>query len=368
MSVSAGGVAAAAPAPASMDFSGNSDSPSDGGDGGDGGASISDMAAIMDAPAGDAPAGDTPAAGTPAPAAAPAPAAPAAAPAAETPPAAAAPTVDLAAEAAKLRKGWASVAREKENIVRKTQEAAATLERAKAWQSKAEQFDAIPAKIQEDPIAFLEAHGVAIDKVLDRVIETEKSPIEREMARLKQEIADKEANAKKAQEEAEAKRLSDHHKQVIADWQTRNVNFASSTPQNAEKYDLIVSLNQGEAVHQTCLAYYEKYGVVLDPQIAADNVEAHLRAGVEKSKYVKSKFAASQPAPKPTAPAKAQPSNVPSNAPKQSGTPTTLTSVASGDGTSSTADLPDDNGDRMEAVLREMQAEGSLPDEWRLKS
>ncbi len=365
MSAAGGAMAAPASTP-SIDFSANSDAaPSSGDDG----ASLADMAAIMDAPEGggaaEAPAAVAPEAGKAPAAAAPAPA-PAAVDAAPAP--AAAPAVDIAAEAAKLRKGWASLSRDKEAVVRKGQEATAALERAKSWQAKAEQFDSIGATVQADPLAFLESHGVPVDKFLDRVIEMEKSPIEREMLKLRQEIADKEANEKKARDDAEAKRAADQNQQIITDWQARNVNFATATPENAKKYDLIVNLKQGETVHQTCLAYYQQYGVVLDPQTAADNVEAHLRAGVDRSEYIKQKYGASPPAPTPPAPAKAQPSHVQTTAPKQSGTPTTLTSVASGDGVSSTSDLPNDNTDRMEAVLREMQAEGSLPDEWRLKS
>jgi hypothetical protein len=277
-----------------------------------------------------------------------------------TPPSA----VDVAVETAKLRKGWAALARDKEMAVRKVEQANAALKQAESLKAKADFLDTLPAKLKSDPLAFLEANGIAIDDLLNRVIDSEKSPVEKEIANLKKDIADREAAARRAQEEATVRAQEEKNNAIIADWAARNTAFAQSDP---ERYDLIVSLDQGEAVHQTCLAYHKKYNVILDAQTAADYVEKGLRAGVEKSKFVKSKIAASQPAPVKPAPAKVQPSQAPKIAPKQSGTTVTLSSVASGDGGSSTeSSYPTSSDERFDAVLREMQAEGSLPDAWRV--
>lgn len=296
-------------------------------------------------------------------------------PAAPVEPAAAAPdTAAVAADMLALRKGWAALAKDKEALVQRTQEAKGAIERAKAFETKAAQFDSIPGRFKADPLGFvlemsgaktIEEQETFVSGLLDLVIEREKSPVEREVARLRQEMTAKEAALTKAQADADAKAVQEKNAQIISEWTARNIGYAESTPELAEKYDLIVSLGQGEAVHQTCLAYHQKHGVILDPAQAADAVEAHLRKGVEKSKYIKSKFAVSAPAPAPVvAPAIARPSNG-TPAPKQTGNSPTLSSVASEGSAPSAAGLPEDDN-RFDAVLREMQASGELPDEWRV--
>jgi hypothetical protein len=345
-------------------------------EGGD--ATLADMQAMMagtDAPEGGQPAGDAPTpkpSPDPKPSETPKPAEPAAPPAE---PAAAAPDATAtAADLVALRKGWAALAKDKETLVQRTQEAKGAIERAKQFEQKAQQLDQIPGKFQADPLAFIlelsgaktiEEQEAFVSGLLDRVIEREKSPVEREIARLKQEIAAKEEATTKARADAEAQAAQQKNAQIIREWEERNTGYAGSTPELAEKYDLIVSLDRGEAVHQTCVAYHQKYGVILDPAQAADAVEAHLRKGAEKSKWIKQKFAVSAPAPTPTpAPATARPSNgIP--APKQTGNSPTLSSVASEGSAPSAAGLPEDDN-RFEAVLREMQSQGELPDEWRV--
>lgn len=343
---------------------------------GDGDISLADMQAMMqapDAPEGaPAPAGDAPAAPAegekPVEAPKPAePAAPAAEPAAATPDAAA-----VASDLLALRKGWAALAKDKEALVQRTQEAKGAIERAKTFEAKATQLDAIPGKFKADPLGFilelsgaktLEDQEAFVSGLLDKVIEREKSPLEREIIQMKQETAAKEAAATKAKADSDAKAAQEKNDQIIRDWTARNIGFAESTPELAEKYDLIVSLGQGEAVHQTCVAYHQKYGVILDPAQAADAVEAHLRKGAEKSKYIRTKFGVSPPAPPAAAPP-ARPSNG-TPAPKQTGNSPTLSSVASEGSVPSAAGLPEDDN-RFDAVLREMQASGELPDEWRV--
>lgn len=343
------------------------------------GPSLADMEAFMTSPDATAGAGDAavvpadaapPAAAADATAAAPAPVADAAAadPVAPAEPAAPVPApAELAAEAVKLRKGWASLARDKEALVAKTNEANAAIESSKVHRAKAEQLDQIPAQFKADPIAFMFklAGAETVDQqesfmtaLLDRVIETEKSPMEREFARLKGDLAAKEAAAEKARADAAATAKEAENQRVIAQWEATNTGFAASTPENVKKYDLINNLDMGAAVHQTCVNYHKKYGVILDAATAADYVEKHFRAGVDRSEYVKSKFAAPSPAP----------ARTPSNgtaAPKQSGA-TNLSQLASGDGASSTPAIPEEleGNDRFEAVMRDLSRENQIPNEW----
>lgn len=338
------------------------------------GPSIADMEALLKAPD-DAPGGDA-AAGDPAAPAAPAAveAKPAAAPAdvvavePVAPAEPAAPAIaDLNAETVKLRKGWASLARDKEALVARTNEANAAIERSKAHQTKAEQFDKIPEQFKADPLAFMyrlagaetaEQQEAFTTRLLDRVIETEKSPVEREILSMRQELAARDAAAAKAKTDADAAAKEAENQRVIAQWEAGNTGFAASTPENVKKYDLINSLGMGAAVHQTCLAYHAKHGVILDPATAADYVEKNFRAGVDRSEYVKSKTATPAPTP----------AKAPSNgtvAPKQSGA-TSLSQLASGDGPSLTTELPEDltGSDRFDAVLRDLQRENQIPAEW----
>lgn len=373
----AAGAPAAAPA-AAPDAGASGEAPEVGaGDWDPAHADLDAMQAIMQEPAGDAPAEPAPDAPASAPEAAPAEpvAEPPAEPAPPEPVAAADPAA-IKAEQIKLRKGWAALAQDKEALLGKMNDATAAMERAKSFEQKAKDFDAIPEKFNADPLGFvlelagkktLEEQEEFVNGLLDKVIEREKSPVEREVMRLRQEIAAKESAMAKAKADSEAKAAQAENDRIIAEWTNRNISFASSTPENVEKYDLIVSLDQGEAVHQTCLAYHKQHNVVLDPATAADYVEKHLRAGVEKSKYIKAKFAVSPPAP-PVAPkppaTTAQPSNG-TNAPKRPGT-TTLSSVASEGSAPSAAGYPEDSDQRFDAVLRDLQSEGILPDEWRV--
>lgn len=375
--------------PGTIDFSGNSDAP-----GGDGGASLADMQALMDGGGAEAPAGD-PAAPAPAGDGAPAPAAPAAAapaPAAEAKPeepaaepAPTGPSPEVLAEQARLRKAWADVAKTKEQALKKQNEAAAAVERAKQFEADAIAFRALPEKVKADPLGFLASiMGGDIEEVsnaiLDKVVETEKSPVEREIAALKKQLADKEAATAKAQEEAKQQAVKAEQERTIQAWTKSNIEFASSTPENVEKYDLINTFDLGEAVHATCLAYYQQHGVVLPAKDAADHLEKRLRDNAKKSKALSGLFVAASPpaaAPRPaTAPAAAPaeqqkaPTSQPNTAPRNQG-PSTLAAVGSGDGAPSSTQLsedPSDGDDRFASVLADLQREGQLPDDWRVRN
>lgn len=278
------------------------------------------------------------------------------------------PAIDVKTEAVRLRKGFAKLAQDREKLNARLQEAQSVTERAKALEAKAAEFDGLAAKVKADPLAFLEAHGIATDDLLQRVIDNEKPPAEREIERLRREIAEKEKAAADRLERERVAAEQARTERTVAEWARRNTEFAKSDP---DKYDLINALDMGSAVHEACVAYYDLHrnsvtnasDAILTPAQAADYVEKTLRAGVKKSKFLQQQLAASQPAKAPAAPAQAAPSSNGNTAPKRTGS-TTLTHVASGDSAPSAAGYPDDENEREAAVIREMRQSGELPDAW----
>lgn len=279
------------------------------------------------------------------------------------------PTIDVSAEAKRLRKGFAQLAKEREAINARVAEANRTIERAKSLEAKAADYDRLPERIKADPLGFLEANGIAVDALLDKVIEGEKPPHERELEKLRREIADKEKAAAEKERVAAEKAESDRIQRAMSDWERGNTDFARG---DTEKYDLINSLDAHAAVHQACVQYFELHrnsvanprDAIISPAVAADYVEKTLRAGVTKSKFLQSQLAASKSAASSaTAQAKPAQSSNGTTAPKRTGSPT-LTSVASGDSAPSAAGYSDDENEREAQVMREMAAAGELPDAW----
>lgn len=375
-----------------LDFSGGDGVPADGT------MPLSEMQAIMES-AGGEPAPSDPAAPAPAPAAAADPAAPGepakpgeaakppeTAPAAEAKPPepAAVPEevkaqiekdkAELATERASLRKGFSDLTRKQEALVKKTAEANAAIESAKADRDDAAAFRAIPDKVKADPIGFLESLGISKDRLLDSVIESEEPPAEREIKRLRAEITAKEKAAEEARAKAEQDKAIAEERRILTEWQTRNTHFADGKAE----YDLINTFELGEAVHATVVAYHAQHNVILDPKVAADHLEARLRKAAGNSKTLKELFAAaSPPAATPPAPAKAPaaattapqtaPSGNPTTAPKNTG-PTTLAAVGSADSPPSSGSLPsdpNDGDDRFAAVVEGMARAGEFPEGWR---
>lgn len=290
-----------------------------------GSASIADMEAIIaesagepapDAPA-DAPVGDKPADE---------------APKGDEP---AAPKSDAAAETPEaLRKGFVALARDRKKIQEREAKANASIASAETYRAKAESFDAVVKRLHEDPIGLLREAGGddLINKALDGVIASEKSPAEREVEKMRKELERRDADVKTRETQ-----------QLVANWRAGIVRDVQA---GADKYDLVNALGQQEAVVEAITQYHIKYnGAVLPTDVAAQAVEDALAKGLEKSK----KFGA-RGAVKP--PVEATPS-------RKTGA-TTLSSVASGDVPQSANGYPADDDARFEAVLKEMTANGQL--------
>lgn len=283
-------------------------------------------------------------------------------PAAETPPTEIAPpALDVAAETKRLRKENLRLISDRQTLVQKTNEANHAIERAKTFEADALAYRNLEATVAADPIAFVLKYGKlgdgeeGVQKLLDKVIEMEKSPTERRLEALERERKEERAAAEKAETERKERAVREANDKVIAEWKDNTANFAKADP---DKYDLINSLDMGQAVVEACLEYHRIHKVVPTADVAADFVEKRLRAGVRQSKFVKGLSAASTPA----APAATQSKAAPSNgtpAPKQSGS-STLTDVASGSSAPSAAEYPQDDLDRHNAVLAEMRAAGEI--------
>jgi len=233
-----------------------------------------------------------------------------------------------------LRKGFAALARDRKKLQEREARAEAKVQAAAAYEQKAQAFDNVVKRLHEDPIGLLrEAGGDAlINKALDGVIASEKSPAEREVERLRREMEDRDKRA--AQERQD---------QLVANWRAGIVREVSAAP---EKYDLVNALGMHDAVIEAITQYHIKHnGAVLPTDVAAAHVEKLLEGNLSKSKKFSQRGAAN--------------SAVTATPSRKTGA-TTLSSVASGDAPPVAAELPEDDDKRFEAVMGLMRANGQL--------
>ncbi len=233
-----------------------------------------------------------------------------------------------------LRKGFAALARDRKKLQEREARAEAKVQAAAAFEQKAQAFDAVVRRLHEDPIGLLrEAGGDAlIEKALDAVVASEKSPAEREVEKLRREV------------EAERQRIAQAQQdQLVANWRAGIVRQVEAA---GEKYDLTNALGMQDAVVEAITQYHIKYnGAVLPTDVAAAQVEKTLEASLAKSKKFSQRGAVNTPA---------------SATPSRKTGATTLSSVASGDAPPSAAELPEDDNQRFEAVIKQMRAEGHI--------
>lgn len=236
-------------------------------------------------------------------------------------------------EAKKLRAGFTALARDRGKLREREAAAIAKEQAAQVYSQKAQAYDQLIRQMEADPVAIFKAHPRAdelINKLLDGIVASEKSPAEREVAKLREEVARDKANL-------EAQKTA----QLVENWKQT---IRADVTKEADKFDLVNSLGQHEAVIQTITDYYTQYnGAILDVATAAQAIEDLLEAGVKKSKKFGSRapVPSAQPVPGKTAPASRKAGSV------------TLASVhsselPSGDGD----DLPlDDPNERFRRVM-----------------
>lgn len=206
-----------------------------------------------------------------------------------------APTNDV--EAARLRKGFAKLAQEQQRLVELQNAARAERSAAQQYAAKAQKHDEVMAALANDPAAFLHAHGgeALVQKALQGFIDMEKSPAEREVAKLRQE---------REQEKAEAKQR-DMEARVVT-WRNDIIGKVSAD----ERFDIVNTLGLHGKVIDVITGYYEKHsqrndkGEVVVPAIlqwdaAAQAVEEAHAAKLETSKgYGKRAPVSAAPEPK----------------------------------------------------------------------
>lgn len=173
----------------------------------------------------------------------------------------------------KLRSGFRALARDRQKIREREATVAAKEQAAQQHTQKAQLFDVVLQRLRAGDVSLLQEVGgdELVNKFLDGVIATEKSPAEREVLRMRAEL-DRERADRTAREQA----------QQVESWK-QSIRQAVSV--GGDAYDLVNSLGQHEAVIQTITDYYAKYnGAILDVDTAAQAVEGILEQGVAKSK------------------------------------------------------------------------------------
>jgi hypothetical protein len=251
------------------------------------------------------------------------------------PPAAAAETP----QAKQLRQGFAKLADERQKVLELQADARRQVQAAQQYAAKAEAHDTLTARLREDPAGVIAELGdEAVNKTLQGFIDREKSPAEREVAKLRAET-----------ERDKAARIQQEQERVAADWR----NGIAAKVQADERFDLINAFNLHNDVIDVITSYYEKHserdgkGNVTVPAIlpwdtAAQAVEDNKAAALEKSKrYGKRAPSAppSTPSAKTQAPAKRA--------------PTSLSSVPVAEAPHREEDLPMDPDERERRILAE---------------
>ena len=272
---------------------------------------------------------------------------PEAAPVTETKPAEA-PANDI--ESAKLRRGFAKLAEERQKLVELQNAARSERAAAQAYAEKASKFDSIIAGIEKDPAGFLLSHGgeALVQKALQGFIDQEKSPAEREVAKIR---------AERDQEKAEAQQRQ--MEQTAAAWRSDIIGKV----QGDERFDLVNSLGLHSEVIDVITRYYEVHskrddkGNVVEPAIlpwntAAQAVEETRAAKLEASKRYGKRAPAAPEAAKPSDKKDTPPAKQASAPAKKA--PTSLSSIPVAEAPHTEDDLPLDPDERERRVLAEL--------------
>ncbi len=241
---------------------------------------------------------------------------------------------ELTAEIRKeLRGEFSALARDRSKLREREAAAAATEQRAKAFEQKAGAYDNLVERLRADPAKLVHEAGgeELVNKLLDGIVAMEKSPAEREVQRMRAELEARDKATKEAEQRAQVEAWKSGVRTAVA---------------SNESFDLVNALGQHDAVIQTIEDYYVKYGgAILPVEDAAQAVEDILARGLAKSK----KFGARAPG------TNAQPSKTGTPAPSGGRKPTgtvTLGSVHSSEVPASAGDeLPLDPDKRFKAVM-----------------
>lgn len=225
----------------------------------------------------------------------------------------------------KVSSHFASLSRKERKLVQEqqslNQREAAIKAREEAIAAKEAEFN---SEWEKDPISAATKRGLTYERWIDRVLNDGKptavdqasSTVKEEMAKLRKELADKEAKrAEEAQKAAEAENAK-----IIDEYKAEISEFVKT---NAEKYELTALHKVDSLVYDTIAQYHAQTKKILSIAEACDLVEAYLEEQVMASvntKKVKAKVAP-QPKEEPKSPkepasqSKTLNNNMTSNAP-----------------------------------------------------
>jgi len=242
-------------------------------------------------------------------------------------------------EGARLRKGFAKLAEDRQKLMELQNEARAATQTAEQHREKAQRF----AEYEADPAGFMLKHAdqATIDKLLAGVVAMEKSPAERRLDEF-------EARQKRERELAEQETQT----RTVTEWKG---NIARHVQAAGEKYDLINSLGRHDQVVQVITDYTVQNSVKdakgniikfcepLNWDVAAQAVEETLEKTLEKNSK---RWGKRTPPAAPSAPV----SNGTTPAPKRSGT-NSLSSVPVAETPASADEFPTDDLDERERLV-----------------
>jgi hypothetical protein len=166
--------------------------------------------------------------------------------------------------------------------------------RIKEHEAKLNEINSIQES--KDVMKALQYHGFTIDDVINHALGEDadvedKDPVEslkEEFESYKQSLQEKEEQEKLQQEEINQKTIDEAitlHKDQINSYLSENL----------DKYEIITSQEQQDLVWDVTEAHFDEYGEVLSIEDAANKVEAHLEAEVQKLLNLKKFGSKSEP-------------------------------------------------------------------------
>jgi hypothetical protein len=254
------------------------------------------------------------------------------------------PTTEPVPNDSVLRRGFAKLEAEKQKLLELQAEAKSAIESAKANGEKAGAYDTFVAKLKADPAsALIELGGEAlVDTVIDAIADLSKPSAEREVAKLRKELKDRQEAELKAKQEAD-------QRDAIARWQK---GITDEVIAAGEKFDLVNSL--GAPAHATVIEMITQHYAATKQTLTASQAAAKLEAFYESALGKSKKFGSRGTTAAAPAAAKPAPGSAPKPAPKQTGV-TTLSAVHPAEVTVTDEDLSEmEPGKRLAAVYAEL--------------
>lgn len=256
-------------------------------------------------------------------------------------------------EQVKLRKAWAKFHAERQEVLQRDQAAKRAIAEAESYRTKASRLDQLVAALESDPagaLEQLEAAGLKDlqNNVLQGFIDREKSPAEREVAKMRRELTERDAREAAAQRERTAAEWRDGvRKQVEA---------------AGETFDLVNSLGLHAQVIDVITGYFERHSerdgngnvtkpAILDWQDAAKLVEDHHAERLNGSKRYGKRAPASQASTPATASKDATTAKTQSAPAKRA---PTLSTIPVAEAPSKGSELSSDPDTRFRQVMAEM--------------